>query len=273
MTFHVVSGILLSFLSGMSLGLLGGGGSMLMVPILYYVMQISTSQATSISLLIVGATSLVGAIAALRKNEVAVRQALIFVVPSLLGIFLMRRFFLPAVPEQWGVHWGHTLTKSAFIMALFSAALFYVGFRMLKSPKDSTNDTIDTDSVSLTGNSSRFKTMISGFGVGSFTGIIGAGGGFLIVPALTLFLKLPFRIAIGTSLFIIAINSAVGVASDISHLDFANWNIIFFVLASSLVGMIAGMGLSKKIPTSKLNTIFAFLIIILGVTIFSKEFL
>jgi uncharacterized membrane protein YfcA len=149
MTFQVVSGILLSFLSGMSLGLLGGGGSMLMVPILYYVMQFSTSQSTSISLLIVGATSLVGAIAAFRKNEVAVRQALIFVVPSLLGIFLMRRFILPAVPEQWGVHWGHTLTKSAFIMALFSAALFYVGFRMLKSPKDSAKETIDSDSVSL----------------------------------------------------------------------------------------------------------------------------
>ncbi|HSI89498.1 MAG TPA: sulfite exporter TauE/SafE family protein, partial [Adhaeribacter sp.] len=191
-TFHAI-GYIAAILIGISLGLVGGGGSILTVPVLVYLIGINPVVSTSYSLFVVGLTSLVGATAYMRRKMVNYRIALLFAFPSFISVFLTRKYLVPAIPEiiYSGAHF--TLTKEHFIMLLFAALMTVASYAMIRRKPLHGLEQHTPHPLSY-----RFIWMLGG-GLGVLTGTVGAGGGFLIIPALILFAGLEMKTAIGTS--------------------------------------------------------------------------
>lgn len=263
-----IVGYLSAIFIGFSLGLIGGGGSILTVPALVYLMGLGPLQATGYSLFIVGLTALIGSFFYFKKNEVDVRTGLFFSVPSFLGVYTSRIFILPNLPETIFSVGNYQLTKSGLIMIAFSILMVLASTIMIRGSKSSAVN-VQVTSLSLKG---QFSIFIVGFGIGSVAGFVGAGGGFLIIPALIYLIGLPMRRAIGTSLMIIAFQSLLGFSVDFQNQQAMDWPLLIAFAVIAIVGLFFGMMLSKKISDSNLKKIFGYFVLVLGALILFDQF-
>ena len=255
-----------AFCIGLVLGLTGGGGSILTVPVLVYLLGIQPVTATAYSLFIVGTTSTFGAFRNYFKGLVAVKTAVLFAIPSFIAVFLTRRFLVPAIPETIISTSGFTLSKDTFLMALFAVIMFFAAMAMLRK-KAAVSDT-ESNSGSI-----NYRYLIPQvFLIGILIGMVGAGGGFLIIPTLVFFARLPMKKAVGTSLLIIAINSLIGFTGDLENLN-VDWNFLLTFTLLSVFGIFAGIFLNKYINETQLKKGFGWFVLIMAVYILLKEFL
>jgi len=260
-----VAGYLLAALVGVSLGLIGGGGSILTVPILVYVMGLNPVLATSYSLFIVGSTSMVGAVDNYRKGFVNIKTALLFGAFSISTVFLTRKFIMPAIPHTLFANTGFHITQAMATMILFAVLMLMASTAMIKNGKvNMPEHTIVKKDINL------FK--LAGFGIliGLLTGLLGAGGGFLLIPVLVLILKMPMKQAVGTSLLIIALNSLIGFTGDIGHFNI-NWKFLLSISLVAITGIFIGGSFSKKTDPNKLKKAFGWFVLVMGVYIIFHE--
>ncbi|WP_333809204.1 sulfite exporter TauE/SafE family protein [Flavobacterium sp.] len=245
---------------GLVLGLTGGGGSILTVPILVYLMSINPVTATAYSLFIVGTTSTFGAIQNYRKNLVDIKNGFIFAIPSFIAVYLTRKYIVPEIPKVI-IESPFLITKETFLMLFFAVIMIFGALSVLKKKSQNTNNE-EKGNLILIG--------IQTFTIGIIIGLVGAGGGFLIIPSLILFSKLPMRKAVGTSLFIIAMNSLVGFIGDVQNL-IIDWTFLLTFSAISVVGIFIGMYLTKYTNESQLKKIFAYFVLLMAAIIMLKE--
>ncbi|MDD3005050.1 sulfite exporter TauE/SafE family protein [Flavobacterium sp.] len=259
-----IAGYLASIFIGISLGLIGGGGSILTVPVLVYLFSIDAVLATAYSLFVVGSTSVVGSFSYFKKGLVDVKTAVVFGIPSIAAVFLTRTFIVPAIPQEIFSIGNFTVTKSTLLMLLFAVLMVFASYKMIKK---STNPDEEGNQIK------KFNypvSILQGTFVGFITGLIGAGGGFLIIPALVNLLKLPMKTAVGTSLLIIAINSLTGFLFSLQHTEM-DWIFLLTISAIAISGILIGSFLSTKINGSKLKPAFGWFVLIMGIYIIIKE--
>ena len=247
---------------GLVMGLIGGGGSILSVPIFVYVFGFDAVTATALSLFVVGITSVVGTTGFIKQRQIDFRTAFTFGIPSILGVLFSRRLVLPHLPHYIINRWGITLTKEMFLLLLFAILMLIASYKMIRKierprlRKDDENN---------------YTILISqGLLVGIITGLIGAGGGFLIVPALVMLLGLTMKRAVATSLFIISMNSILGFLSTMKMVKH-DWTFLLIFTALSVVGIFIGMGISKKMDGKKLKPLFGWIVLGMGIFIIIKE--
>lgn len=256
----VLLGYILAIAMGLTLGLIGAGGSILTVPILVYLFGVKPVVATGYSLLVVGSAALTGAIRYWRHDLVNIKAALTFAVPAMLTVLATRRYIIPAIPDPIiGV------PKDMFIMLLFAGLMILAALFMLKpvKPAPSQPHTLNTSRI--------LKLFIGSAGVGLLTGMVGAGGGFLIIPTLIALFGLPVKEAIGTSLAVIAINSLIGFQGDISTGIPLDWPLIGAFLGLTLLGMWLGTTLGKRMEGAKLKKLFALFTLLTGFAVLGSE--
>ncbi len=247
---------------GLVMGLIGGGGSILSVPIFVYIFGFDAVTATSLSLFVVGVTSSVGSIGFIKHKLVDFKTAFIFGIPSILGVIFSRRLVLPNLPHYIIHKYGITLTKDMFLLLLFAILMLIASFKMIRKiervRKRHDNET-------------NYTVLISqGLLVGIITGLIGAGGGFLIVPALVMLLGINMKRAVATSLFIISMNSILGFLSTLKMVSH-DWNFLLIFSALSVVGIFIGIAISKKMDGRKLKPLFGWIVLVMGIFIIIKE--
>ena len=245
---------------GLVLGLTGGGGSILTVPILVYLMSINPVTATAYSLFIVGTTSTFGAIQNYRKNLVDIKNGFIFAIPSFIAVYLTRKYIVSEIPKVI-IESPILITKDTFLMLFFAVIMVFGALSVLKKKSQNTNSE-EKRNLILIG--------IQTFTIGIIIGLVGAGGGFLIIPSLILFTKLPMKKAVGTSLFIIAMNSLVGFIGDVQNLEI-DWLFLLTFSSISVVGIFIGMYLTKYTNESQLKKIFAYFVLVMAAIILLKE--
>jgi uncharacterized membrane protein YfcA len=266
MDFIVIIGFAAAILIGVSLGLIGGGGSILTVPVMVYILDIDPVLATAYSLFVVGSTSLVGAGTYMKKGLVNYKTALVFAIPSFIAVFLTRKFLVPALPDPLFSIGEALITKNIGIMVFFALIMLAASYSMIFAKK--CVDCNEDDPVVF-----NFPMIaLEGSVVGVITGIVGAGGGFLIIPALVLLAKLPMKMAVGTSLLIIAAKSLIGFLGDLST-QTIDWQLLLIFTGLSIIGIFIGSALSKKINEKVLKTGFGWFVLIMGIYIITKELL
>jgi uncharacterized membrane protein YfcA len=259
-----IIGYCAAIMIGISLGLIGGGGSILTVPVLVYLFHIDATQATSYSLFIVGLTSLIGAYLNYRKQQVDVRTALLFGLSSITTVFLTRKFLIPAIPPVLFSMGGIQISRAVATMVLFAILMVLAAVSMIRNNTTKDANTSSTNALS--------KLLLFGVGIGLITGLLGAGGGFLIIPALVLVLHIPMKKAVGTSLLIIALNSLIGFTGDIGQ-QYIDWPFLLLIAAIAVAGIIIGTWLSRKIAGAKLKKGFGWFVLAMGTYILIKELL
>jgi len=260
-----ILGYLGAVLIGVVLGLIGGGGSILTVPIFVYVLTIDPILATAYSLFVVGSAALVGAIQNSLKGMVDFKTGIIFSIPAFTAVFLTRKFLIPVIPDHLFNVGDFEVTKSIGIMIFFALIMVIAAYFMIKGRKDTTdeNQKVEYNYPMI---------IVEGTVVGFLTGIVGAGGGFLIIPALVLLAKLPMKKAVATSLMIIAIKSLIGFIGDVQNFDI-DWTFLLTFTGLSIIGIFLGIYLNKFIDGSKLKKGFGWFVLIMGVYIVLKEIL
>jgi len=257
-------GYFLAALVGISLGLIGGGGSILMVPILVYVFAINPVIATSYSLFVVGSTSLLGAINNYRKGLVSIKTALLFGLSSITTVFITRKLIMPVIPDVLFSIGTFQVKHELATMLLFAILMLMASVAMIRRRKDGPH--VDT-TISTTDTA---KLLGYGMLIGLATGFLGAGGGFLIIPALVLIVKMPMKKAVGTSLLIIALNSLIGFTGDLGHV-IIDWKFLLTVSAIAITGIFIGGAIAKKIAGEKLKRGFGWFVLVMGIYIIIKE--
>ncbi len=265
MELTVIIGYIASILIGISLGLIGGGGSILTVPVLVYLFAVDAVTATAYSLFIVGASSLVGAWPKYKQGFVNLKTAIIFGIPSIASVYATRKFLVPAIPAEIGNIAGIEITKSLLMMMLFAVLMVAASFSMIKTKKAEADSTEEAEQ--------KFNypmILLEGALVGVLTGLVGAGGGFLIIPALVMLSKLPMKQAVGTSLLIIAAKSLIGFTGDLGNRTM-DWTLLLSVTALAIVGIYIGDKLSKKIDGNKLKKGFGWFVLIMGLYIIAQQ--
>lgn len=259
-----IIGYIASLVIGISLGLIGGGGSILTVPVLYYLFGVEPVLASAYSLFIVGASSLVGAIPKYKQGMVNLKTAIIFGIPSIIAVFATRKFIVPAIPAKVFSLGDFVVTKSILMMVLFAILMVFASVSMIGNKKKKTGDTNEKQVFNYP------LIIVEGAVVGMLTGLVGAGGGFLIIPALVLLSKLPMKQAVGTSLLIIAAKSLIGFTGDLSNYTI-DWKLLLSVTALAIAGIFIGDALSKKIDGNKLKKGFGWFVLVMGIYIIVKE--
>lgn len=256
-----IVGYFASIAIGVILGLLGGGGSILSIPILVYLFRIDAVMASAYSLFVVGVTSLIGAIPKYKDHLVNVQTGLLFGFPSIASIFITRKWIVPSIPDVLFQLGGFTLSKRFLILGLFAFLMIVSSAAMIRGRREIHSDD----------RKSRFVMLIfEGLLIGFLTGLVGAGGGFLIIPALVWMTGLPFKTAVGTSLFIIAINSLLGFLGDMLNYPM-DWNFLFKITVLAALGILIGNKLQKKFSSTGLRKTFGWFILIMGIMILGWE--
>lgn len=260
-----ILGHFLAVLIGVSLGLIGGGGSILTVPVLVYLFNVDPVLATAYSLFIVGSSSLVGAFPKYKQDLISIKTAVVFGVPSLIAVFVTRKLIVPAIPSELFSIGDFDVTKSILMMVLFAILMVAASLSMIRGRKDiAGEEELQVFNYPL--------IVLQGSIMGLLTGLVGAGGGFLIIPALVILGKLPMKKAVGTSLLIIATNSLIGFTGDVSENGSnMDWTFLLGITALAIVGIFIGNLLSKKIDGNKLKKGFGWFVLVMGIYIMIKE--
>ncbi len=260
-------GYFASVLIGLSLGLIGGGGSIFTVPVLVYLFGVNPVSGTAYSLFIVGVTSLIGSISYFRRSLVDVRTAAVFGLPSILSVYLTRAYVVPAIPAEVFSVGAFVIDRNMLLMLLFAVLMLAASVSMIKPSGKNPGEESRAQS------SGRFPYLLiflEGTVVGMLTGLVGAGGGFLIIPALVVLGGLPMKQAIGTSLVVISAKSLLGFLGE-SNLALFDWTLLLSVTAFAIAGIFIGMKISQYIDGAKLKPAFGWFVLVMGLYIIVKE--
>ncbi len=252
-----VLGYIAAVFMGATLGMIGSGGSILTVPILVYLFGISPSVATGYSLFIVGSTALAGSFSYIRKGEVQFKTALNLALPGFAGVYLSRSVLHPSIPGQLFNIGETVVTKDTFLMTLFSLLMLISALSMIRGRSSAAAPKRSSSLQS-------FSAALQGFGIGLIAGLVGAGGGFLIVPALVFLAGLDMKTAVGTSLLIIAINTLFGFTGDLDNHDLIDWPFLISIAAVAIVGILLGTAISRRISDTNLKKAFGWLVLLMG---------
>jgi uncharacterized protein len=259
-----IIGYIASIIIGISLGLIGGGGSILTVPVLVYMFNIDSVLATGYSLFIVGITSAVGSLSYFKNGLVNYKTAIVFGIPSIVAVYFTRAFIVPNIPQNVYSFGEFIITKSILMMILFAILMIAASYSMIKKEKTVRNEIEGPQKFNYP------LILVEGLIVGLLTGLVGAGGGFLIIPALVILSKLPMKEAVGTSLVIIAAKSLFGFIGELNK-SVIDWQLILTITAFAIIGIFIGSALSKKVDAAKLKPAFGWFVLIMGIYIIIKE--
>lgn len=259
-----IAGYLASIFIGIALGLIGGGGSILTVPVLVYLFSVDAVLATAYSLFIVGTTSVVGSLSYFKKGLVNIKTAIVFGIPSIAAIFLTREYILPSIPQYIFTIGSYTITKNILLMLLFSVLMIVASYSMIKKDRQKNEEALKNQSLHY------LQIILQGIFIGVVTGLIGAGGGFLIIPALVNLLRLPMKTAVGTSLVIISINSLMGFLFSLPHTS-VQWRFLLSIATIAIIGILIGSYFSTKIKANRLKPAFGWFVLVMGIYIIIKE--
>lgn len=255
-----ILGYILAIFVGLSTGLIGAGGSILAMPILVYLFGVEAGEtAPAYSLFVVGVSSMVGAYIKNKEGLINYKLVLSFGLPTIVAIFITRYFIVPALPDELFSVGNLLVSKHLFVMVLFSLLMIIASVFMIREKE-----------VKETSKINPLLNMGSGLSTGVLSGLVGAGGGFIIVPALMKIGKLNVKAAIATSMAIIAINTSVGFVSSMSHVEM-DWKLLLIFSSLSVVGILVGHFFSKKIKAKNLKKGFGWFILLTGLFILTKE--
>jgi hypothetical protein len=262
-------GYILFVFIGFTLGLIGGGGSILGVPVLVYVLHYNAATATGYSLFIVGLSALIGSFAFLRRGDISFEAILQFAMPAMVTVFCVRKYLMPQLPEVFFTVLSFEVTKQLVIMTVFSVLMLFSSFSMIGKGKNRGRKNLMWDEFYKM--PFRIPVLIvMGVAVGFLSGFVGAGGGFMIIPVLIIFARVPVKKAIGTSLCIIAINSLVGFTGNIGAMTI-DWKFLLIVSCLSVFGILIGSYASAFISGKKLKPAFGYFTLCVGTFIIVKE--
>ena len=252
---------------GISLGLIGAGGSILTVPVLVYLAGVEPVLATAYSLFVVGWTALVGGVQNARKKQVDFKTALLFGIPSIIAVYVTRAWIMPAIPPEFHVA-GFTVLKGTGLLILFAGLMIATSYSMIRGSEGPS----EIDDLSDENHTHHFGlVLLEGVGVGLLTGLVGAGGGFLIIPALVLLAGLKMKVAVGTSLFIIAMKSLLGFTGDIQVGTAIEWPFLLLFTSCSIGGIFIGSWLSHYVHGEKLKKAFGWFVLVMGIYMIIRE--
>ncbi len=255
-----IIGFCAALLVGLVLGLLGGGGSILALPVMVYLFQIPANMATAYSLFVIGIAALIGTFQNVRNRLVQPKTALLFSIPAVISIAIARKYILPNLPDK--IHIGDQLVfqRDTFIMILFAILMILASIPMIRGQRE------------RQGAKRPRPGILAFFGiiVGVISGMVGAGGGFLIIPALSIFMKVPIKTAIATSIMIIAINSLAGFSIEMMDPKI-DWKFLLLFTAIAVVGVLIGIFFNKKVNAEKLKSGFGYFVLGIGLFILVRE--
>ncbi|MES1215578.1 MAG: sulfite exporter TauE/SafE family protein [Bacteroidota bacterium] len=256
------TGYFLSVIIGFSLGLIGGGGSILTIPVLVFFFEIDPVIASTYSLFIVGLAAISGSITHYRMHNIDYGTVLLFGIPSVMVLFIMRRYLVNLIPPVLFHSGGVVITRSVFILGIFSLLMLAAGWSMIRQ----------AGYVPSKEKQNPARLVVQGCITGAVTGFIGIGGGFIIVPSLVLFAGLPMKKAIGTSLTIIILNCFVGILSNIVAVESLNFVFLATFAAFTIAGILAGTWATRFIPDKKLKPVFGWIILAMSVVVLVRTF-
>lgn len=257
-----------ALLIGFNIGLLGGGGSILAVPVFVYLMHIDPHTATSYSLFVVGVSSILATLQNLNKGLIQYKVGFVFAIPVFIVIFSVRKFLIPIIPEVIYQGAFFTIDLAAALMVLFAIVMLATSISMIKGRKN--DDSNEAENQVKEHKKNYFLILIQGVFVGLITGLVGAGGGFLIIPALVILARLPMKQAIATSLMIISFNSLIGFTGDIGTVKI-DWSFLLIFSTIAVIGVIIGLYVNTKIANAQLRKIFGYFVLVMGILILVKE--
>ncbi|MBK8954076.1 MAG: sulfite exporter TauE/SafE family protein [Saprospiraceae bacterium] len=262
--------LILAFISailiGLSLGILGAGGAILTIPVFVYILQVNAIDAITCSLFVVCLTSLTTAIQYYKNKQVHYKAILSFGLPSLASVWFFRSIVLPAIPDPFIDFDGFEMSKSSTLLVVFALLMYVVAYKMLK--KNSR-----TASIEKNPKNQQLSFILHGLFVGALTGLLGAGGGFLIVPALVLLLDLEFKIAVGSSLCIIFLNTTMGLLAKTEMLFQLDWQTLLSFTMITVLASLIGVKISDKFSSAKLKRAFGFILIFVATFMLYEELL
>jgi len=259
-----IIGFAAAIMMGIALGLIGGGGSILTVPILVYLFGIDAVLATAYSLFIVGMTSLIGSFTHIKLGNIHWRTALVFGIPSIIAVYLTRMHIVPLIPNEIALWSDIHISKSLLLLMLFAVIMLLASYSMIRKSTKTVESNLPIQY--------NFKLIfLEGMIVGLITGLVGAGGGFLIIPALVLLARLPMKQAVGTSLIIIASKSLIGFLGDLQGIGQIDWTFLLVFSSIAIVGILIGARLSKVVSNDRLKPAFGWFVLIMGLYIIGKE--
>jgi uncharacterized membrane protein YfcA len=256
-----IVGLILAVLIGVSLGLMGGGGSILTVPLLVYFFHVNPFVASTYSLLIVGVSSLLGVIPYIKNKEYHIPAIVQMGLPSVIVVYITKYFLVPLIPDQLYIAGNYSVKSDQLLLVFFSLLLIVAAFAMIRKTEAATHKKVSV--IQLTSH---------GILIGFLTGLVGVGGGFLIIPVLVLVCEIPMKKAVGSSLIIIVLNAIIGL---MAVKDFVSFDQLLLVKISvlSIIGIVIGTLLSKRIEGGKLKRGFGWFILVMGLAILFKEIL
>ena len=261
-----IIGYICATLVGVSLGILGSGGSFLTVPIMVYLFKINPVDATGYSLFVVGISSAIGGIKYVRRNLVDIKTALIFAVPSIVCVFLTRMFIMPAIPDTIFSSSLFILSKELFIMIFFAVLMIVVSYNMIRNGNFKEPERKELQSMNY------LWLVCIGFVSGLLTGIVGVGGGFIIIPALVLLAKVPVKMSVGTSLLIIAFNSLSGFLGEVlERNEMIDYKFLLLFTLLAVTGIFFGFSIALKKSPSQIKKLFGWFVLVMGLCVFVKE--
>ena len=253
----MILGLVLAVFVGVTLGLVGSGGSIMTVPILVYIMGVNPVLATTYSLFTIGLTSLIGSIKGIIHKDVDFQKILLFGIPSMITVFIARQYLLPLVPDTFEVG-NYVIHQDKLLMLLFALVMMLSAYGIIS---DHYRKKCDELCVDVT----KFKIVLQGVIVGLVTGAVGAGGGFLIIPALVNFFKLSMKKAVSTSLLLIAMNSILGLLGDLEKINNIDWNLLLPYTSLTVLGIFIGFVLSNRIDGGHLKLAFGYMIALVSI--------
>jgi uncharacterized membrane protein YfcA len=249
---------------GLSLGLIGAGGSILTIPVFVYILKKDPVSSSVYSMFVVGISSMAGSVQSIFNKLVDFKAVLTFGIPSVIGVFIARKTIFPLIPDELFSIGSFTLSKSMLLMLCLASLMFLAARRMLKPAIR--NARVEQEDKQVT-----ILLLLRGLLVGMVTGLLGIGGGFLIVPALYLLVNLPVKKAIGTALLIITINSLFSFLNSYGSMEI-EWLLLIKFSMGAVLGIIIGTKLSRKIPGDYLKKTFGWVVLCMSFYIVYKQF-